>query len=167
MVACYYVAPFNSIRKQTHLRAALLFFTLCFRNQKSVYKSDSNVPNYSNQEGEDDTTRRQGKRHVTKQQIYLSLHQLLYQKASSDQITEIPSTLHGLDGVPVEQEWLAVAEEAAEPNRKKKRLRKNLLLKLLRRKAALARMHQMKTLSLRPEPEYGADVTQVKFPFCL
>ncbi|KAG5539467.1 hypothetical protein RHGRI_019868 [Rhododendron griersonianum] len=29
----------------------------------------------------------EAKRHVTKQQIYLSLHQLLYQKASSDQIT--------------------------------------------------------------------------------
>ncbi|KAI8546160.1 hypothetical protein RHMOL_Rhmol07G0095900 [Rhododendron molle] len=45
--------------------------------------------------------------------------------------------------------------------------REKSALEAAEKEAALARMHQMKALSLRPEPEYGADVTQVKFPFCL
>lgn len=40
----------------------------------------------------------EAKRHVTKQQIYLSLHQLLYQKASSDQITVTDQLANVLNG---------------------------------------------------------------------
>ncbi|KAE9459623.1 hypothetical protein C3L33_08468, partial [Rhododendron williamsianum] len=45
--------------------------------------------------------------------------------------------------------------------------REKSALEAAEKEAALARMHQVKALSVRPEPEYRADVTQVKCPFCL